>query len=539
MTIACNCGNCKKQIEVLRIVSNCKTNSGYQAGLLLAEGLAALYQAITLPRRAANRCRAGSGMIQPAIQRIRQLLLPRDPASLDDHARGAERNRRAVLTGSAATLARVVQIGTSLITVPLTLKYLGNERFGLWMTISSVLAMAAFADFGVGNGVLNTVAKAFGKDDMEGVRRAVSSGFFALNSIAAFLLLLFFAIYRFVNWADFFRVVSPQARSEAGPALAVFAMCFALNISMDVVQRVQLGLQQGYRYGLWQLCGNAMGFVGVLGGIWLHVSLPVLVVAIAGAPIFATTLNTIHFFGFVRPDLRPSRDLVSRDVISQITRLGGFFFILQVVVAVSYSADNFIIARMLGAVRVPEYSIPQRMFALITMMSAMLIAPLWPAYGEAISRGDTRWVRRTLSRSLLLVFSSTCLVSGMLLLLSRHLIFWWVGPHINPPTVLLLGLAVWTVIDCCGNAVAMFMNGASIMRFQIVVASLFGIACVSTKFALVHRYGIVAVPWSTIVTYLLFSAFPCGIYVLRFFRRAYPSSPIDGYDTSRPLIAKD
>src|SRR6202042_1779317 len=119
-----------------------------------------------------------------------------------------ERNRRAVLTGSAATLARVVQIGTSLITVPLTLRYLGNERFGLWMTISSVLAMAAFADFGVGNGVLNTVAQAFGEDDSLGVRRAVSSGFAVLSSIAILLLLSFFSIFRLINWGDFFRVSS-------------------------------------------------------------------------------------------------------------------------------------------------------------------------------------------------------------------------------------------------------------------------------------------------------------------------------------------
>src|SRR5450432_839955 len=478
-------------------------------------------------------------MIPPATRRIPRLLLPRDPANLDEHARGSERNRRAVLTGGAATLARIVQIGTSLVTVPLTLKYLGNERFGLWMTISSVLAMAAFADFGVGNGVLNTVAKAFGEDDMEGVRRAVSSGFAVLNSIAALLLLLFFAIYRFVNWADFFRVVSPQARLEAGPALAVFATCFALNISMDVVQRVQLGLQQGYRYGLWQLCGSITGFIGVLGGIWLHVSLPVLVVAIAGAPIFATALNTIHFFDLVRPDLRPSRDLVSRDVISQIARLGGFFFILQVAVAISYSADNFIIARMLGAVRVPEYSIPQRMFALITMMSAMLVAPLWPAYGEAISRGDTRWVRRTLSRSLLLVFSSTFLVSGTLFLLSRRLMFWWVGPHINPPTVLLLGLAVWTVIDSCGNTLAMFLNGASIMRFQIVVVTLFGVACVSTKLVLVHRYGIAAIPWSTIVTYLLFNALPYAVYLLRLFSHDHFVPQTEGDRRSGLLRVKE
>jgi hypothetical protein len=57
-----------------------------------------------------------------------------------------------------------------------------------------------------------------------------------------------------------------------------------------LVQRVQLGLQQGYRYSLWQLCGSIAGFTGVLAGIWFHASLPALVLAIAGAPIFATTL---------------------------------------------------------------------------------------------------------------------------------------------------------------------------------------------------------------------------------------------------------
>src|SRR5271154_5312389 len=129
--------------------------------------------------------------------------MPRDLKNVTDQTRGAERVRRAALTGGAATLARVMQIGTSLITVPLTLKYLGNERFGLWMTISAVLGMASFADFGVGNGVLNTVAKAYGEDDILGIRSAVSSGFAVLSSIAVTLLLVFFSIYRFVNWGDF------------------------------------------------------------------------------------------------------------------------------------------------------------------------------------------------------------------------------------------------------------------------------------------------------------------------------------------------
>ena len=88
----------------------------------------------------------GDVLSKLTLSAMRQMLLPRDAAGLEDHQRGSERNRRAVLAGSIATVARVVQLGASLVTVPLTLKYLGNERFGLWMTISSVLAMAAFAD---------------------------------------------------------------------------------------------------------------------------------------------------------------------------------------------------------------------------------------------------------------------------------------------------------------------------------------------------------------------------------------------------------
>ena len=451
----------------------------------------------------------------PLAARIRRLLLRSESSRDTIHAHASERNRRAALTGGAATLARLVQIGTSLVTIPLTLKYLGNERFGLWMTISSVLAMAAFADFGVGNGVLNTVAHAYGEDDAQGIREAVSSGFALLSGIAAVLLLAFVGIYRFVDWANFFRVASPQARAEAGPALAVFALCFALNIAMDVVQRVQLGLQQGYRFGLWQMCGSSAALIGVLCGIALHVSLPLLVMAIAGAPLLATALNALHFFGFLRPDLRPRTAFVSRAVMSRIAKLGGMFFVLQVVVAVASSADNFIIARNLGAASVPEYSIPQRMFALVSMMSAMLLSGLWPAYGEAVSRGHIAWIRQALRRSLLTVFGVSFTIAGALLLLSPKLIFWWVGARIHPPFVLLAGLALLCVIECSANAISVFLNGAGLMRLQVIVATVFGVTCLAAKVYFIRRFGITAVPWSTIGAWWLVALVPFLVYIPR------------------------
>jgi hypothetical protein len=63
------------------------------------------------------------------------------------------------------------------------------------------------------------------------------------------------------------------------------------------------------------------------------------------------------------------------------------------------------------------------------------------------------------------------------------------------------------------------MNGGEVIMFQVIVAGIFGVGCVVTKVSLVHHFGIVAVPWATIVTYLVLNALPCALYIPRFVRR--------------------
>jgi O-antigen/teichoic acid export membrane protein len=159
------------------------------------------------------------------------------------------------------------------------------------------------------------------------------------------------------------------------------------------------------------------------------------------------------------------------------------------------------------------------MFALITMMSGMLVAPLWPAYGEAASRGHMDWVRRTLGRSTLIVLALTSAASIVLLLMARTLIQWWVGSRIHPPLWLLVGLAIWTVVASCGDAIGMFLNGVELMRFEVITASIFGVVCVTAKVFFVRHFGIVGVPWATLASHSLFIALPCAVYIPYFFRR--------------------
>lgn len=437
------------------------------------------------------------------------------------------RYRRARLTGISAVVARGVQTGTLLITIPLTIHYLGNEEFGIWATISSLLAMATFADFGIGNGVLNIVAYADGQDDSDSIRRAISSGFAVLSAVALVVLGVFAITTRWLSWADILHVTSSGARSETAPAILVFVVCFALNIPLDLVQRAQLGLQEGFRSNLWQIFGSITALAGVVAGIHLRISLPALIAVLAGTPVLATALNTLHFFAIGRPDLRPRISLVSKGSVRRILSFGTLFFVLQLVVAVSFSADSFIIARVLGVAQVPGYSIPQRMFSLISVMVSILVTPLWPAYAEAISRGDIPWVRKTLARSMIFVSVLTFAASVVLLLMARLILAWWIGPQFSVSFVLLVGLALWSIVESCGATNAMFMNGANIVRFQIIIALIFGTACVTAKVYATRRFGIQAMPWATLLTYLPLVALPSLIYVPRALRHLRsPQNPV-------------
>ena len=63
--------------------------------------------------------------------------------------RSRERYRRVALTVMSAAGAKIVAVVTMLISIPLTLHYLGTERYGVWMTISSIVTMMGFADLGM------------------------------------------------------------------------------------------------------------------------------------------------------------------------------------------------------------------------------------------------------------------------------------------------------------------------------------------------------------------------------------------------------
>lgn len=103
--------------------------------------------------------------VASVFQRVRLIVRfqPHDMSTTVGRSR--ERYRRVTFTTAGALGAGAIAMLTSLVSVPLIFCYLGAERYGLWMVLLSFIAAMAFADLGIGNGVMNAVSEPYGKDD--------------------------------------------------------------------------------------------------------------------------------------------------------------------------------------------------------------------------------------------------------------------------------------------------------------------------------------------------------------------------------------
>ncbi len=432
--------------------------------------------------------------------------------------RGGRRVRRVTATAAASATAAVVQLGVGLIVVPLSLGYLGNARYGLWMTVTSLTAMLAFADFGMGNGLLNAIASADGHDDDRAAAEATSSAVILLTGLAAVLALLFWLSYPFVAWERVLNASGALA-DDARRVVAVTIMCAIASLPLATSQRVQMGYQEGFLNSAWRAAGSVLGLLAVVIAIARHASLPWLVLSLAGAPVVALAANAGVLFGYRRPALRPRWRSVSSRTMAHLLGVGVLFFAIQLAGAVGYELPVLVIARLRGPAEVTGFSVPLRLFMVMPALMGFFLTPLWPAYREALARGDVPWVKRAVAFSLGVSVALNAAWGLALIFFGSTILRWWVGPGVAAPLGLRIGLALWGAFTGLGGPFAMFLNGAGALRFQAACAWLMATASVALAWILIPHFGVTGAAFAMVSAQAVFVLAPAGVYVPRLLGR--------------------
>ena len=121
-------------------------------------------------------------------------------------------------------ILKVVAMCCAFLIVPVTLGYLKNDVYGIWLTISSMLAWFTFFDIGLGNGLRNYLAISISEGDFKKGQMYLSTTITILSGIALLLMLICSVMIYIVNPNVIFNSDSVDATTlRTAMYIAVFA----------------------------------------------------------------------------------------------------------------------------------------------------------------------------------------------------------------------------------------------------------------------------------------------------------------------------
>jgi O-antigen/teichoic acid export membrane protein len=414
------------------------------------------------------------------------------------------RGYRILKTGGWALTAKICAAINLFVCVPFVLEALGQRHFGAWAAVVSVITLSNFLDFGLGNGAMNLIAGAKGGNRPEQISAIIATAYSSLLKTTAVLTLSFLAI-PFLPWHRLLGL--PAADADISMAsVAIVLLAVLATIPLSLANKLQLGLGIGGKAFRWQAAGQLLTAGTVIALATSGYGLPALVAGSALVPLSALLMNTRELLKSLPTMDNPlhADSLISK----QIRHEGALFFILQLCAALAFSLDLLLITALSGAEQATGYSIVQRAFSLIPLSLGLFWVSLWPAYREALAANHHHWAFKIFKKSTLLAAAYAACFGILMAILFEPVTGLWIGHSLKVSGVLIWGFAAWHVMEAIGTSIAMLLNAASIVRYQVFVGCIFALTCLSIKILALQYYTLDALPWITVISHLLLSLIP-------------------------------
>lgn len=406
----------------------------------------------------------------------------------------------AVVNGFSSSLSVVLLF----ISVPLTLSYLSEERFGVWMTVASFANMLTFLDLGVGNALVSHIAKARAQNDIQVLQCSITRGLLLLCGIGVFIGLTLTILNVLMPLSTVISLETAQARVDAERCSWMFIFFFSFSVPVGGIYRILNGMQKSWLVHT----ARSLGFISSIIGITLLATIeadPHYLLAVTYGVQATFPLILLPYFvkksWFTIGPHRNRSEAMSE--YSGLLRIGGLFLFLQIGTMIGWGSDALLVSTLVGAGAVTQLAIAQRLFHFVSVPLAILNGPLWAAYADAKSNNDYRFVRKTLKVSVLGTLMVSALLSLAIFLLSDLLLKVWIGGSTEVSRSLLMAFLFWKVLESTGNSFSMFLNGFHIVRPQVIAVTLFCLTSLTLKIYFAPLLGAAAVVWSTVFAYIV------------------------------------
>lgn len=413
------------------------------------------------------------------------------------------RTKKLFQAGVSAVFCKAIVLAVNALVVSIVVRYLGALQFGIWVTISSTLALLVLLDLGIASTMTNLISEAYALNDSEKASRYSSTGFWLMVLISIVLGAIGASIWQLIPWGALFHVQDTHLDQVISHAAAAAYVVFLVGLPAGLAAKYLAGYQEIKTANYFSAAGALANLLAIICVSLLHGDIVWLVAASSGAMVITNLICLAWIWLRHKPWLLPSFKYWDKNSVRLMMKSGSEFFILQITGLIVFNSDNFVITHFLGPEQVTPYSVTWKLVGYSAALQIIITPALWPAYSEAYIRKDFLWMRKTLRY---VMFSTMSIASACCLLLiiwGRDLIRIWAGATAVPPQALIVLMCIWILISTFMANTATVLMATHETKMQAWLSVAAAILNLISSVILVQRIGPIGVILSTIGSYVL------------------------------------
>lgn len=396
----------------------------------------------------------------------------------------------------------VIPALAALAVVPVIVRGLGAEGYGLLVLVTSILGYFALLDVNITAGSTKYVAEHQARGDAHLVNQTIGFGLLVYLAIGLVGAALLYSLSGWLAGAVF--NVAPAQHEIAAKCLKVAALGFLFGQLQIYLQSIPQALM---RYDVTSRFEVAFGLAVPLGSVVL-LQAGFGLLAIVWLRVFLSLINALLLVRSIRMLLPQLRwEAPQRATVRSMSSFSAYAFLSRVAALTYAHGDKLIIGAIVGMQPLAVYAVAATVGNRVLGLMYRVSAVLFPAASALAASGDEARLKAVylkLSRYVVYVNLSALLLLGVF---AEPLLRHWIGADYSLGGALVLQLvALGQFVDSLTNLPSLVNDGRGHPRTSGLFAITRAVLGLVAVYLLVGQFAIVGAAWGHLLSGLVMSA---------------------------------
>lgn len=407
---------------------------------------------------------------------------------------------------------KVCSMMLSFVSAPLMLSCLGEEKYGIWITIGSMISWIYYSDLGIGSGLRYKLTTSLAQKDEKSSRGYIAVSYILLTIISIVFFAVFVVVIKVTNITELFNLNSNDESINYCLIVALLLSC--VNFVLSLVNNIAYAKQRASMVSFFNLLGQALFVLTLL--IYRYTGIRLILYIAVGEGVCQAIKNIIAT-GYIwkkYPELNASLNDVDKKYSKGILSFGILVFVSQISSLIHNTTDNLLISYLYGAADVTPYNFCYKFFGMINNIYLVLLTPLLSAYTAAKAVGDGKWIVNAMKKGMML-YGLFFVGSIVAMFVFKPFAKIWLGQELNYSGGLILFTAIYYMILMLSHNTTSLQTGFGDLKMTTIAVAVGAILNIpaSVIFAKYLGFGVTGIVIGSVISMIPTILVGCYKYI--------------------------